>query len=730
MKVIELLANTYKKIQAYTGSGVVTNAVFRKPTPTEMKKALITHEENLAWSRLTLLFDDPEVEVSLATLDPFINFLAQRWALMNDKALYEFSYFRRYNNPLTQVCVTLARELAVIEYDGKNYHYLELLMPTINIYNESMLMNLKELDEEAEEQSLHKIVKAFRRSKRLTQSVLMQAHRMEAFKKQAKIDAEPEKIQLHHFILDHWGNVINIKDCISNAMDGYLKHPSSLTTVIDETGRVPGFEFEEMDNRIENRIVKPEEGVIYIKVEVNSFTYFCKGMNEFEEITAAELNITTRPLSFGMLDPLQVEFMEILSARGHAQIQKQPRALLPLEKHRIIFHSKQANAYYNALLAIAEAKAKAYNARDAIKNLVDFLYEGGMRGHKGGTDEVSGFSSFIGIRNFYDFTQMLSEQDFTELMTMPLVSLSPYLHTVKDLWSELLATAISQPECDFSPDELKKIGEFLMQHFDAVTEAADNIRPENEKRKQLKQVLLAVERPILCAELFATKFKDLYKTNKTLGSIIPILYAGQHADGKAIREKLEGIKNYTCRDLNDAIRENHLSHYEAGNKLLTAEVTNTLFPLFPFSKFTQSLVTNLHELVHMLLGTVAEQHDIIIPRLLGITFLQKLLNTPEKIVTLCNTIANKQTLNLSHTTLLIFQTLGKKHLQTMEIDLAIRAKLKSTLPAAIYLDFFCFKNAGRKIDLGFLTITKPPLVGKVHHSKASRVSVLRRNWPR
>jgi hypothetical protein len=702
MKVIELLAKTYKKIQAYKIEIPQPTILPQAPTAREMKRALLAFEEFLSYTRLQLLFADAHAEAVQASLNPFINFLADRWQLMKTRGSYEATYFQRYKRPLTQICVMLAHELSAIEFNRKRYHYLELLIPTININNENLSMNLNEMDDAAEEESLNKLLQVSRKSKRLPPSAILQAQRNEEFTAEAKIDAEPDKIHLHHFILDHWGNVINIRDCIGDAADGFLKHPSSLTVVLNESGRVPNFYFEKMCKRIENRVTRPLPGLVYLKVQAESLAYLTLGMSHVGIITAAELNVAT-PLSWEGVQVLQPEILEIISNQGDIHIQKQPRALLPVEQTRIIYHSKQAHAYYRSLMEVAKEKARAQNAYKAVLNLMELLNEGGMRGHKGGTDEMSGLSSYFGIRDFYDFTKLLSPGQFTELMSLTMPYVSVRLSTMRQLWSELLATAITQPECNFSDVELKDIKSFIGPHFDEVLVASGELKEVNS-RKSSDERLLRLERPILCSEQFAKKFRDFAKEHKlVLEVIIPTMYMGS----KNQQKQLEKKRDRACAILNKATRDNDLSHFFPGDKLLNSEAMAALYPPFPFYAFTQSLVSNVNELVFMLVGTGADLHKDIIFNLLGKKFLQGIINTPDKVITLCNIIDEQKTLNLGRTTVIIFLALGKDYLQKMVTEQEGRLELKKALPASIYLDFLCYKQATRPIDFGFLAPVKP-----------------------
>jgi hypothetical protein len=129
------------------------------------------------------------------SLQPFVTFLAKRWERIHH--IHHLSYTYNYSEELTLVCYKLAVKLA--EAYGNEIHALKFLMPTLQTYNENLMMDLVDIDASA---------------------------------------SDEEKIQLHHFIVDHWGHIININDCLKYASyskgEAALLHTSAQTKVVVE----------------------------------------------------------------------------------------------------------------------------------------------------------------------------------------------------------------------------------------------------------------------------------------------------------------------------------------------------------------------------------------------------------------------------------------------------------------------------------------------------------------
>ncbi|MES2217117.1 MAG: hypothetical protein V4501_01765 [Pseudomonadota bacterium] len=731
MKVKELLIETSSLVRQHSLNNLRSIHHFPRG---DLYNRLITMEEKLSWDNLIELFSNSDIESNLKTIDPFVDFLANRWTRIKD--IYQLTYPKTSNNPLTQVCVSLARELSV-KYFEKRFHYLELLMPTINTKNEILLMSINQLDETVEQERIDEATALSRATLGIHQSLPLPPKILHIARLKGIEASEKDKIHLHHFILDRSGYVINIQDCIANvAFDQILKHPSGLETVVDELGQVPGYELRLMSKRMaRGRTHAKVRGIVNIYLKHDSFSYLIAGMGAYDIIDAIELGLTTYPLTFDMLVPLQPQILEITSKRGHTYIKKQPRELLPEEEIRILHHSKEAKAYHQALIEELREKDNAYNAVDALNILVRYLNEGGMRGGKGGTDSTSGLSSYVGIRVFYDFTKTITAKEWTTLLEAGGNYQGKYL-TFKMIWCELLGTAIERKECNFSTEEKQDVIKLITPHFDAIETEAEKIEQikmglSKRQLKKQKQTLRVI-RPILCSEQFARQITEIIKApaNAHLVAIIPEKYIGVEINRAQIQSSLEKASTQTLAALKTAIQLNKLTHYsEEEIAKLPSEIGKALVD--PISEsFIRGLVTSVKTFMNLLRSLPREHHVVVVQLLTGNYLQESIINTREKVHLLFSGVAREPHLNLMNTARAILSVLSKNFLQSIVADEHLVYQLKLVLPSEVYRQFLLPQpGSPQRMSLGFLTtpvaLNQPSVASNDNENKASNQELRR-----
>jgi hypothetical protein len=188
-------------------------------------------ERGQAWQSLHDLFQDVEREATLETLQPFVNFLKERWRRIAN--ITELTYYRNFADELTLICDTLANELRM-------GHRLQLLMPTVNFENENLDLTISALDTLIEEDHLKSsYIKAGADIGKLIlitaiNNEVMQQLTPEQFNaayREGIKSSMTEKVQLHHFVVDENKRMIHVLDCLSDAqLDGRLKHTNKLFT--------------------------------------------------------------------------------------------------------------------------------------------------------------------------------------------------------------------------------------------------------------------------------------------------------------------------------------------------------------------------------------------------------------------------------------------------------------------------------------------------------------------
>jgi hypothetical protein len=693
MKIKEILASTYELVERYKSSGFIAIPI---KSPDYFTSRLIIIEQNLAWKKLVGLFNNASGPATAENLMAFTNLLAERWQRIKD--IYQLNYTRTYRDPLAIVYTALARELA-LHSAGQQPHYLELLMPSINIRNDVLLMDLHDLDELAEKSSIDTISDRLRqvyvldRKAPMPDDLLNIAH-MEGIKL-----AEKDKIQLNHFFLDRWGNVINIKDALENAInDDIIKHTSILETATDDAGRVLGFAITLMSRAMRRNTRVPKDGFVCVNFKKDHFEYIVAGMHTRDVITATELNIFTRPLSLKVLNQFHCEILELIASRGHVNLPKRSRPLATNELHRIIYHSKQSNALYQSVTTLNQEKGNAFNAVRAIEILIEDLKDGGKSRLKGGTDATSGNSSYIGVRKFYDFTQSLTVEDFNKLFEASVDYGAQMFYwpivTIKMLWSELLATSLDRAECNFTDDEKIGINIFIDPYFSKVRDEAEKIHQINLEiaagRRQKR-----VERPLLCSEEFARMLGDILECNPQLIEIIPELYLDNPNYLNEFKDNLAKLENNVAQSkaaLKIATQEGELIHYYEG-------VVDALHDPICAKSFSQSIASSVENLIFLLGGFAPEQQEYVVTELITQPFLENLLNTPAKVTKFFNQVAARNGMDLDVTAGAVLQTIKSDVLTKLNGD--ERTLLKFILPSKLYIKYV-LPCASQKMSLGFL----------------------------
>ncbi|MES2217703.1 MAG: hypothetical protein V4501_04750 [Pseudomonadota bacterium] len=220
MKIRELLANTLQL------------AATRRNYPWANFKTtpyLFELERRLTWSELDDLFNLGEQEATPQNLQLFVNFLERRWQRIQH--LPQLHYSNTYQDELTQVCKSLAQEL-------QTGHHLQLLMPTVNFYNENLMSSIVELDQQTEDTHVKQSymdegadIGLLIQDDEIKAAVENQltAEQISLAKKRGIELAKAEKIDLHHFVIDDKNMIIHIGDCLNDAKcDGRVKHTNKL----------------------------------------------------------------------------------------------------------------------------------------------------------------------------------------------------------------------------------------------------------------------------------------------------------------------------------------------------------------------------------------------------------------------------------------------------------------------------------------------------------------------
>jgi hypothetical protein len=202
MKILQLLPKTLARIAHHSLLCMEQDGVPKTILQVEAVMILLQldHLFRHAQGRKSRKLSNEEV------LRPFRDFLAARWKMIEN--IPQLHYNPTYHKLITEVCETLATELAAAEVfyeltsEGKQrlYHRYELLMPGMNPNNCSIGLNLNELDE-------------------------LSVPIADSKEEKPAAPASSKKIQLRDFIVDAKKQIILVSDTLEFAsQDGVLRH--------------------------------------------------------------------------------------------------------------------------------------------------------------------------------------------------------------------------------------------------------------------------------------------------------------------------------------------------------------------------------------------------------------------------------------------------------------------------------------------------------------------------
>ena len=236
MKIIDFMYDTISLLETYR---------VLVPLPvigSELMDFLMEIEDHTSREQLYQMFGFYQnVEVSEYSVMPFVNFLETRWNFV--KRYYPLHYSDSYHRLYTQILESLATNLAKITYGGQYRHRYSFMMPSANLFDVSLAMDLVGVDSEIEEKAMMASyleagvnISALQNRGRHLRAVSLDEVEIAALEQlteeqfrdaqacgQAK--TQREITQLRDFILDENLNMINVHDCIKDAFqDDILKH--------------------------------------------------------------------------------------------------------------------------------------------------------------------------------------------------------------------------------------------------------------------------------------------------------------------------------------------------------------------------------------------------------------------------------------------------------------------------------------------------------------------------
>ena len=435
--------------------------------------------------------------------------------------------------------------------------------------------------------------------------------------------------------------------------------------------------------------------------------------------------------------------LKITNVEG--KIESMPIVLEAKEIARIRYSSKEANEFYRATMELHKSNNEAFSAMEALDNLCVYLKMGGMHGGWGGTDNVAGGHTYLGVRNFYDFLQKLSPADKQTVLNAHYVD-QMSTHYFKTYWAELLQAAKHLPECKFTDPEKLDIKEFVEPFFatdlektDAIiTECSAKLVPlrtrEKAYRKKIKdcdekvfpiskklradkkaqaekelKLLLETEiepivnrmhiarrRDILCAEQFAVRFEEVKKANPVLKTILPRTVLGN----KSSRAKMQVSYDHAQERFLTARNSNSLTHVLPPKVI--AENKKHLQDVFSVADFLSRLVVSHNTLVALLVEPDLAAFQMEIMNDLDVNKLRNFMTSADMVITVLNliNIPDSQILQTAFLT-----KLGSELLATLfpaSNSHNLNMLLRPVLPKALIVQFFPQVKSTAVISLALL----------------------------
>lgn len=495
MKVEQAFAATYKKVQEENK--------YLNSRPQTLLSAIIAAENKKSFLELKNLFARyKNYRFSQKIFWEFRRFLMKRWKEVQNTTL---AYYLVPNEPFTQLCVTLARDLAnlhvrnihnnVTTKDLPYYaHHLAFLMPTIETFNPLTGMDIYESDQQVEENAIAEAIEASEKRFLATAKInmideqkeepvtkpcvplvyqvknssdILSPQQLKEVIRKAKALAEKKKIALNHFVLSEKnGYLISVQHClVDSKFDGVMKHTSAVTRTLKKLIR--------------------------------------------------------------------------LSAK---------------EKNKVIFHSSEALRLYNAIQNYQTIRNQGLSIGAAVNRLICRLLKASEKGGYDGTQSLAGVDAAIGIRKFYNYISLLPEALYNMLMDAR-YSLRNDDQNFRTEWYELLGRFYYFENNDENRIVLTKTEECelnihleLAYQYPCVKIIADNIESILHQNLELYHVgldpsSLPQSTYILLDELIEIRARDYHLALKAV-------HEAEKAFEYALRENLFHPLNYNVCSVN------------------------------------------------------------------------------------------------------------------------------------------------------------------------------------
>jgi hypothetical protein len=127
-------------------------------------------------------------------------------------------------------------------------------------------------------------------------------------------------------------------------------------------------------------------------------------------------------------------------------------ALSPLDKARVLHHSKEAREWWRAICELRIYRTQSDTIGGHLTKLAISLRSSGVHGLRGGTNDDATEEAFLGILTFYHYLKTLTEENYEYLMKCGATTLES--DSFKYIWAKLIyMTSFTWASGDYIPPE-------------------------------------------------------------------------------------------------------------------------------------------------------------------------------------------------------------------------------------------------------------------------------------
>ncbi len=352
----------------------------------------------------------------------------------------------------------------------------------------------------------------------------------------------------------------------------------------------------------------------------------------------------------------------------HVLAENKKKLLSEEEKKRVINHSLESKAYYDAIWELHEVKVNGQNMGAFIRRLIDRLKVGGERGGRDGTAETAGQDAIQGIKEFYEFIKTFDAAEKKKLYSC-FSTFNCIAMTFELCWSHLLSRAAIDGKIEVPETELANIIELLslnpmnsvpcVELISQDLERILNNHPELFHTYPQNEEISTRVALDMCQSRYQEAQDNLFESLKEGENLVIYRYGDQGKKRllvqfyKSLIKNLDDLKVVTIEVpfLHRLVLFRDVLGKEALQSIIknVADLKKVLITLLDISihvsffnilgkEYMQSLVENVDDLNEIIQVLCQSQHMIFLRDILGKKYLSEIINDDEDVKKLLHTL--------------------------------------------------------------------------------------------